>query len=153
MERLHERKANDAPRNRCPPSGKFAAWRTAAALPARESGEQALEVDVFEAAAALGELLAPIGRRAEILARRVAAELIVRGALLRVLERLVGLRHFLELLLGVLFLRHVGVILARELAIGGLDLVGGRVFLHAENRVVVLVLHQGFLCPVRVATL
>src|SRR2546430_7788423 len=45
-------------------------------------------------------------------------------SLLRVLQRLVSLRDFLELRFGVLLLGHVRVILAGELAIGGLDLVG-----------------------------
>src|SRR6266702_3775528 len=68
------------------------------------------------------ELPPPVRRRPEILARLVAAELIIRGALFRVLER-------------------IRVILVRELAISLLDRVHVGVALDAEDRVVILVFH------------
>ena len=91
---------------------------------------------------ALPELLSPIGRRPEFLARAVRAELVVGGALLGVLERLVRLGHFLELLLGVLLLGHVGMVLAGEPAVRGLDVVRAASRVDPEDPVVVLVFHR-----------
>src|SRR5581483_961307 len=89
----------------------------------------------------VAEALVPVRRRAEVLARAVAAEAVVGRALLLVLERLVGFRDLLEALLCVGLLRDVGVVLARELAVGLLDLLVARAALHAQRLVVVLVLH------------
>src|SRR5690348_17611519 len=87
----------------------------------------------------------PVRRWLEVLSRLVGAQLIVGRALLRVLERLVGLGDFLELRLGVLLLGHVRMIFPGELAIRRLDLVGRGRFLDAQDRVVVLVFHwRGF---------
>src|SRR4029077_13536316 len=68
-----------------------------ASLASAKAGEQALEIDVLEAALTLGKLLVPVGRRPELLAGLVAAQLVVSGPLLGILERFVGFGHFLEL--------------------------------------------------------
>jgi hypothetical protein len=48
--------------------------------------KQVGEIDVVERRARPCKLLTPVGRRLEVLSRRVAAELIVRRALLGILE-------------------------------------------------------------------
>jgi hypothetical protein len=119
--------------------------------------EEVGEVEVVEREAARkalrpagAELLLPPGRRPEFLPLlETRAELVVRRALLRVLQRLVRFGDFLELLLGARFLRHVRVVLSRELAIRGLDLVLRRVAVDAERRVVVLVFHAAIRWPAR----
>jgi len=70
------------------------------------------------------------------------AELVVGRALLRVLQHLVRLADLLELGLGVRLLADVRVVLARELAVRLLDLVGARVASNPEHPVVVLELHR-----------
>ena len=110
--------------------------------PTAQTGEEIGKIDVFETAFARTELLLPARRRTEILPRLVAAELVVGGALLRVLQRFVRFGDFLEFLLGVLFLRDVGVVFPRELAIRLLDLVGARFLVDAEGGVIVLVFHR-----------
>ena len=70
------------------------------------------------------------------------AEAVIGGALLIVLQDVVGLADFLEFLLGALVARvAVRVMLHRELAIGLLQLVGARRFGHAEDLVKVLLSH------------
>ena len=77
-----------------------------------------------------------------------AAERVVGGALLRVLEGLVGLGDFLEARLGLRLLGDVRMIFLREPAIRLLDLVGGSAALDAERGVVVAVLHRTSVhCP------
>jgi len=74
------------------------------------------------------------------------AVLVVRGALLRIRQHLVGLFGLLELLLGLLgivTLVAVGVMLHGQLAVGLLDVVVGRVLRHAEDFVVVALCHEG----------
>ncbi len=90
----------------------------------------------------------PVGRRTEVLPRAVAAsELVVGGALFGVRKHRMRLVHFLHPRLGVLFLRDVRVVLARELAVGLLDLVLRRFARHAERLVVVLEFHRALLRP------
>src|SRR5262245_9329093 len=84
----------------------------------------------------------PIGWRAKLFALRTASQRVVRSALLGVLERLVRLGHFLELVLRARLLGNVRVIFLREPAIGLLDLVGGSTALDPERRVVIRVLHR-----------
>ena len=68
----------------------------------------------------------------------IGAEHVVAAAALRVAQRLVGDRDLLEALLGHrIAMTRVGVQLARQLAIGALDLVLGRARSHAEQLVVV----------------
>src|SRR3569623_2135339 len=106
----------------------------AAVRPAETTTEQRLEeiakrgrVTTGEAAAAEFEARVPIRRRPELLTRLpVGAELIVGRALFGILEHFVGLTHFLELGFGIRLLAHVGMIFARKLAIGALDLILGR---------------------------
>src|ERR1700719_852062 len=93
---------------------------------------------------AAGELeaAAPVRGRPELLAGfPVGAELVVRGALLGVLEHLVGLLHLLEARLRVRLLAHIGVVLARQPPVGGLDLIRGSSSLHAQDLVVVTEFH------------
>src|SRR5207237_10539419 len=66
---------------------------TRATAAAAQPGKEVGQVDVVESAAlpesAGAEPGAPVGRRPKLLAFRMTAELVIRGALLRVLERLV----------------------------------------------------------------
>src|ERR1700720_1087403 len=98
--------------------------------------------------AAAGELeaAAPVRGRPELLAGfPVGAELVVRGALLGVLQHLVGLLHLLEARLRVRLLAHIGVVLARQPPVGVLDLIRARGSLHAQDLVVVTEFHiHGF---------
>src|SRR5690606_28540054 len=75
----------------------------------------------------------------EFLAPTVTAgtQAVVVRALGRIAEHFVGLVDRLEAVLGVGFLADVGVVLAREPAVRGLDLGRARVRLHAEGFVVV----------------
>ena len=75
------------------------------------------------------------------LLRTQPAQLVVPGALFRVLEDLVGLAELLEAVLGIALLADVGMVFPRQLAVTGLDLLlVGRVG-HAEDPVVVLEVH------------
>src|SRR6266480_3158705 len=115
---------------------------TAAATECAERLEQVGQVDAAEVLAGVAaEALVPIGRRTEVLPGAVRAEAVEGGALFLVPERLVRLGHFLELLLGVRLLRDVGVVLAREPAVGLLDVLVARAALDAQELVIVLVLH------------
>src|SRR4029453_12610546 len=71
----------------------------------------------------------------------VGTQRVVALALFRVAENLVGFRDLLEARGGFLALGYVGMVLARQPPISGLDrLVVGRLG-HAEDRVIVLVIH------------
>lgn len=72
----------------------------------------------------------------------VAAQLIVGGAFVRVLERFIGLPDFLEFFFGIGFFGNVRVILVGELAVSLLDLLGAGVSRNAQNLVIVLVFHR-----------
>jgi hypothetical protein len=73
----------------------------------------------------------------------IFAQFVVFGAFVGAFKRLVGLGGVLELGLGVFFLADVGVIFARQLAVGGLDRLVVRRRLHAENLVIVFEVHLG----------
>ena len=89
-----------------PDTVKYDDYRQAA-----EAGARELEIGV------------PVGRRAEVLARLVAAaQGVIGGALLGVGKDRVGLVDLLHPRLGAGLLRQVRVMLARQLAIGLLDL-------------------------------
>src|SRR5579863_7513470 len=112
-----------------PPAGR--AKRTRATEERRKEVAEALLLEHVRAAAAgtgaPAELEAarPIGRRPELLTGLpVAAQLIVGGTLLRVLQDLVGFLHFLELLLGILLLADVRMVFAGKTAVGLLDVLG-----------------------------
>src|SRR5262249_19588138 len=98
-----------------------AAARPAEAAAAEQRLEEVAElgcVTAGEPAAAEFEASVPIGRGLEVLTLLpVRTELIVRGALLRVLQDFICFADFLEARFGVLLLADVGVILAREFAI------------------------------------
>ena len=66
----------------------------------------------------------PVRRWIEVLAGLpVRAQLVVGRAFFRVLEYLVGLADFLEACLGVCLLADIGMVFARQLAIGTLDFI------------------------------
>src|SRR5207247_387830 len=72
----------------------------------------------------------------------IGPELVVPLAFLGIGQHLVGFPDLLEPGLGLgVALVHVGMVLPRELAIGGLDLFLGGTLRHSEDLVVVLVLH------------
>ncbi|MCY1419472.1 hypothetical protein D9M71_350620 [compost metagenome] len=77
--------------------------------------------------------------RATVLA--VFAQLVVLGAFFRVAQCFVGLVGLFEFVLRVLFFADVGVILAGELAVGGLDRLVIRGGLNAEYLVIVFEVH------------
>src|SRR5690606_3119568 len=87
-------------------------------------------------------------RRMDLVARPVAAtaQLVVGLATLGVAKRLVGLVDGLELVLGPGFLADVGVVLARQPPVGGLDLGLAGAGLDAEHGVVILELHAISTC-------
>src|SRR5215468_5761891 len=118
--------------------------------PAQISEDRAEEIR--EALAALLEthLAAPIGRAVEgpatacsglRIALPVGSQRVVALPLLRVAQDLVGLGHLLEPGRRLLALGNVGVVLAGEPSVGGLDRLVVGVLGHAENLVVVLVFH------------
>ena len=79
----------------------------------------------------------------------IRPELIVFYSLLRIAQDFVGLVDLLEFLLGRgLFLRlgHIGMMLARELAKGALDLIGAGRFGHAESLVIIPELNRHRRC-------
>ena len=79
---------------------------------------------VAEIAAAELEATVPAGRWVERLAVLVAqSDVVVRGPLLGVAQRFVGLGHLLESGLGIGLLADIRVVLARQLAVSALDLV------------------------------
>src|SRR4051794_23557487 len=116
------------------------ACSTKAAMP--HSGQEVEQIDIAKVLEAAGlKLLVPIRRRTEVLARLVETHLIVGLTLLAILQHLVGFLHLFELLLGVFFLGHIRMVLARELTVGLLDIVfRGRPF-DTQNLVIVLVFH------------
>jgi hypothetical protein len=87
-------------------------------------------------------LTCPVRWRPELFALRAAAERIVGRALLGVLQRLVRLGDFLELLFRAGFFRDVGMIFLRKPSIGLADFVGGSAALDTERGVVIRVLHR-----------
>ena len=116
--------------------------RTLCTMAPGQAREQVRKIDIVEVHVAAAKLRLPSGRRLEVLAGMLRAELVVRGALFRIAQCLVRLRDFLELGFAFGILRHVRVILVRELPVRLLDrvLVGAAV--DAEDLVVVLVFHD-----------
>jgi hypothetical protein len=77
-----------------------------------------------------------------LLARSIfPAQLIVCGALFRILEYFVGFLNVLELLLGVPFLADVGMVLASLFPICALDFLRIGAARYTEGFVIVLELH------------
>ncbi|MNC69475.1 hypothetical protein D3C75_1201680 [compost metagenome] len=71
----------------------------------------------------------------------VLADFVELGTFLRVAQHLIGLVGLLEFLLGVALLADIGVILARQLAVRGLDRLVVRRGLYAEYLVIVFEVH------------
>ncbi len=91
-----------------------------------------------------GEISAEAMRsaRAHTAVERGVAELVVGRPLLRVLQDLVGLVHFLETLFGALVtLIAIGVILLRQLAVRAFDRRVVRVARHSQRFVIVTLCH------------
>ena len=75
--------------------------------------------------------------------KRIArAHGVVPGALLLVGEDGIGLGNLLEALLGIRFLVHIGMQLAGLLLERLLDVLGRGVLIHAEDGVVVFIVHS-----------
>src|SRR3954451_23052229 len=127
-----------------------AAEAAAAARGAAEDAhllEEVREVDVAQVFLPPGaEAVEPVGRRPEILAgTEPRAERVVGRALFLVAQCLVSLGDLLELLLGVRLFGNVRVVLARELPVRLLDLILAGAALDAEDLVVILVFHPGYM--------
>src|SRR5262249_38287322 len=114
------------------------------ASPAEEGPEEVGEAaHLLVLEAAHGDPRAPrpaaAPRRDALVGLPVRAHLVVATALLGVGEHLVGLVDLLEARLGLAVAGvDVGMVLARELAVGGLDLLAARGLRDAERLVVVL---------------
>jgi len=65
--------------------------RATSTLAPRETSKQIGEIDIVEGELPTAEGLSPVRRGAKFLAGRMPSELVIRGALLRILQRLVGL--------------------------------------------------------------
>jgi hypothetical protein len=126
-------------------AARAAETRSPAAHAAEERFEEVAELPrVRSLGAGARELEAgvPVGGRTEILPLPpVGAELVVGCALLRVLQDLVGLARVLELGFRARLLVDVGVVGAREFAVGALDVVLAGISLDAEDLVIVLIFH------------
>mmetsp|Transcript_47943 Transcript_47943/g.63456 ORF Transcript_47943/g.63456 Transcript_47943/m.63456 type:complete len:456 (-) Transcript_47943:139-1506(-) len=108
---------------------------TAATATAEEVSEDVIKVHILEvlmAATSTATLLL-------VLAHAFFTSLVINAALIGIAERLVGVGNLLELLLGRVWVFQVpiGVILDGELLESFLDLLLGRVFLDAEQLVVI----------------
>src|SRR5436190_10720616 len=115
----------------------------AAALRAEDLAEYVAEC-IGEAAEAFRARAAESPRAGEA-CRRIdtgVTELVVRRALLRVGQDLVGLLRFLEFFFRPLVGIAVRVMLHRELAVGLLDVLLGSIAVDAQHRVVVPLCHQ-----------
>ena len=118
-----------------------AAGRARLAAPAAAHRAEHLLEDVGKPARKAAAEAEIAGTAAAVLERGMA-EPVIGGALLIVLQDVVGLVDFLEFLLGRLVARiAVRVILHRQLAVGPLQLVGIGRFRHAEYFVKVLLRH------------
>ena len=108
-----------------------------------------LAEDVAERIGESAEAFRPRAARRIAAERRIHAgmsELVVRRALAGVRQNFVRLLRFLEFRFGALVVRiAIRMVLHRELAIGLLELVVGRVALDAEHRVVVAFRHGSIL--------
>ncbi len=118
---------------------------TAAPHLSEQLGKEVREIGRFtRIESTVGEFEAGIPVRwwSEILSRPVAlAQLIVGGALIRIGQHSVGFVDLLHALFGVRFLRDVRVVFAGQFAEGFLDVGSRGIPRHAENAVIVLILH------------
>src|SRR5258706_14254660 len=98
--------------------------------------EQIPQIEVLKGELPAAELFFPVRRRAEALPRPIAAaQTVVGGAFLRILERLVGFADFLGFFLGAGLLGNVGTVLSRELAVHVLDVLRAPLAVYAPHRV------------------
>src|SRR5258708_28247608 len=98
--------------------------------------EQISQIEILEGELPASELLFPVRRRAKGLPGTMAAQTIVGGALLRILERLVGFPHFLESSLGAGLLGNVRMVLSREFPVRLPDLPAALLALNRPPRAV-----------------
>jgi hypothetical protein len=127
-------------------------WRPGPALAARavahapeELGEEVAEVASFHAVGPVRELEArvPVRRRREALPGLMAlADGVVGGAPFGVGQNGIGFVDLAHARRGVGFLADVGVVLARQLAVGLADFLGAGVAGDTQHLVVVLELHD-----------
>jgi hypothetical protein len=75
-------------------------------------------------------------------AETLLAEAVIAGALIGIGEDTIGFVDLLELLFGIRFPVHVGVVLAREAAKRGFDLIIVRVPSNSKDFVVIAVAHN-----------
>ena len=86
----------------------------------------------------------PVRRRTEILAGfPVAAELVVGRAFFEILQYGIGLAQLLEADFSIRIFADIGMIFARQRAVGALDFILAGVARHAHDLVVVLEFHLG----------
>jgi len=108
------------------------ATETGAAI-AEDRTEEVREVAGVATAAAKTATALPARRALERLTvLAITAQFVIFGALVGAFQRFIGFRGVLELGLGVFFLADIGVVFARQLAIGSLDCL---VVLSAPRRV------------------
>src|SRR3990172_1098150 len=112
---------------------------------ARETGEQIRQVDVVKRELRIPELPAPVRRRLKLLPGLMPPQLVVGGALFRILEGLIGVGDLLKSFLADWILGHVRVILVRQFAVGLLDRIGVGIARYTEDLVVVLLFHLSLL--------
>ena len=85
----------------------------------------------------------PVRWRTEILSRLpVGAELVIGRAFFRIFQRLIGFTDFLEFLLSIRLLAHIGMIFTRQLAVSPLDFILGGVLVHPHYFVIIFIFHS-----------
>ena len=112
---------------------------------AKQSGEEVAVILGSRLGSAVGgelEARSPFGRRRKFLSLSPAiAELVVRGAFLRILEHFVGFADFLKTRFRLSLFTHVRMVFARQLAVCAFDVVGGRCAVNLKDLIVILKFH------------
>ena len=124
-----------------------AAWLLAGSSAEYRREELAEFGAVAKPRALVVEVRLMFGRRREILAvAPVRAQAVIRLALIGVLQHLISFLHVLEMRLAIGLLADVGMIFARKLAIGALDVIARRITADAQGFVIVFELHGSTRC-------